>query len=155
MFLDFAAFKDASEFSAQEGIIEKSLIEMKKLATQLLNITTGEKKHNLSSFLLPKPTKEQQILILKSITSGFIDQIALKVDTHTNNSKRIPYTTQKNLDSSLYPEDYKSSTNNLEHVFIHPSSYFFRRCPPQFIAYQNLNFITRPSLFNITEIRTE
>ena len=157
MFIKYAETGNTEEFSIQERIIEKSLIEMTKLCIQLMNLITGEKSSNLTTFAIPLPNPNQEILILKAIISGFIDQIALKVDTPTTTivSKRMPYITQKHIDISLYPEDYKSSANNLEHAFIHPSSYFFRRSPPQIIAYQHLSFISRPSLLNITEVRNE
>ena len=158
VFLKFAQCSSTiEEFSLQEKIIEKSLLEMKKLTIQLLNLVTGEKKHSLTDFLIPFPSESNKKALLKSIASGFLDQIGLKVEAICNMkiSKRVPYHTQQHLDTSLIPEDYKSSGQNLAYSYVHPSSYFFRRSPPQLIAYQHLSFITRPSLINITEINSE
>lgn len=154
IFLKFIEEKDIEGFCEREKIIEKSLIEMKKLTGQLLELVAGEKKSG-EKFLdfQGTPSKAEEILILKSITSGFLDQIAWKVEVVEGKiSKRVPYSTQKPMDLSMFPVDYSA---NKSHCFIHPSSYFFRRTPPGLIAYQQLSFITRPSLFNITEVQPQ
>jgi HrpA-like RNA helicase len=155
MFLKFARTGNTQKFSEKYKVIEKSLIEVQKLSVQLMNIITETKTHNLSSFLLPYPTPNQELMILKSLVSGFIDQIALKVDLPDIVSKRVPYSIQNHLDCSLIPKDYKSSHSNPDYAYIHPSSYFYKRSPPSIIAYQSLSFVTRPSLFNVTEVRNE
>lgn len=157
LFKDSLSAEDLGKFCEEAQVVEKSLKEMQMLSIQLLDIVEGEKNHTLDSLVLSLPGRHEEISILKSITSGLIDQIAIKVQlsNSTKPSKRVPYYIQKHIDTSMYSEDYKDSTSNMEFVYIHPSSYFFSRSPPDIIAYQHLAFITRPTLLGITEVRSE
>lgn len=157
MLIDAAKANDTQSFCQKYGVIEKSVKEIFELSLQVYNILNNTKFTDFSQMNVKIPTLEEESLVQKSIVSGLIDQVCVKVYSASDNksTKHVPYLCQKHLDLSLYSEDYKRSGANLEFVFIHPSSYFFARSPPDIITYQHLVFTQRPSLLNITEVQTE
>lgn len=157
MLIDAGKSNDLQGFCEEFGVIEKSVKEIFELSLQVFNIVNESKLSQFIEMGVKSPNLDEEILVQKAIVSGLIDQVCVKVYSPGDNksTKHVPYLCQKHLDLSLYTEEYKASGANMEFVFIHPSSYFFARSPPDIITYQHLVFTQRPALINITEVQAE
>lgn len=145
------------KFCQENHVNLKSLKEVDDLALQLSEIVKGEKMKNRTKFKLSFPKGEDRENILKSLIGGFIDQIAMKIEIPDDYSsrKRIPFITSESHDISMYSDEYRKSGVNLDHCFVHPTSYLFSNAPPELIAYQHLIFTRRPCLMGITKVKPE
>ena len=157
MLTDAGKAEDLEGFCEEFGVIEKSVKEIFELSLQVFNIVNDSKLTQFSQIGVKSPCLDEEILVQKAIVSGLIDQVCVKVYSPGDNksTKHVPYLCQKHLDLSMYSEEYKASGTNMEYVFIHPSSYFFARSPPDIVTYQHLVFTQRPCLLNITDVQAE
>ena len=138
------------EFCEQFRLNLKSLREACDLAGQIWGILGH--KPDLSEFKgLVYPDERNERKVLKSIVSGFVDQVA-RIELDPNDPKpdrkSIRYVNATPIDPSLFTEQVG------DYIYIHPSSYLYRSSPPEFICYQELMFTKRPCVRNITEVDT-
>lgn len=149
--------ENLAEFCAKFGVIEKSLKEVMDLALQVYGLATEQKLKSLSELRFKQIDSNIEVRLQKSIVAGFVDQICARVFTanDTKLTRHVPYLCSKTLDPSMFSSEYLETEVNKEHVFIHPTSYFFSRSPPELLAYQHLVFTQRPSIINLTEVQTD
>ncbi|CAG9319833.1 unnamed protein product [Blepharisma stoltei] len=157
-FLKFIKINDAEkeDFCEENHLNYNKLKEVEDLSMQLLRIYKDDKTIETNEFLIPYPHRKEREQLLKCLISGFIDQVATKIDIPDDYSKtkRIPYTISTPTDTSIYPKDYAALGIKKDTFFIHPSSYLYGSYP-SLIVYQHLLFTKRPYMIGITKVKQE
>ncbi|ODV85815.1 hypothetical protein CANARDRAFT_232743 [[Candida] arabinofermentans NRRL YB-2248] len=163
--LDHIPINKREAFFENNFLRAKVMEETSKLRKQLTYIvkvnTTKESIASTSNvedkdLKLGKPSKQQIQAIKQMITSGFVDQIAVRADTIdrevkiTNNSNiiNVPYLT-------LFPSSASKQDNLDKFVYIHPSSILTKsgELPPQFLIYQSLNLGANQVANRVSKLR--
>ncbi|KAG8723348.1 putative ATP-dependent RNA helicase DHR1 [Ceratobasidium sp. 423] len=132
-------------FCRENFVRPKAMEEIHKLREQIAHIVTSafpETEKELSGAM--KPPSEHQIKLLQQIiTSGFIDQIAVRKDyiekqtgVKRNSARGVAY----------------QAIGVKEDVFIHPSSVLFAGPPPDFVAFQDVVRTSRVWLKVVTRV---
>jgi len=135
------------EFCKTHFVRHKAMEEIHKLRAQLHDIVKSNFPEEPSEFTprLPPPSHTQIKALRQMITSGFIDQIAIRSDlVEFSETKGTKYATCKNV-------PYKAMGIGGV-VFVHPNSVLFSRPPPAFIAFQDIVRTSKPWMKNLTLI---
>ncbi|QRW20054.1 Helicase associated domain (HA2) [Rhizoctonia solani] len=133
------------KFCRENFIRPKAMEEIHKLRGQIAHTVISafpETEKELSGIM--KPPSENQIKLLRQIiTSGFIDQIAVRKDyiekqtgVKRTSARGVPY----------------QAIGVKEDVFIHPSSVLFAGPPPDFVAFQDVVRTSRVWLKVVTRV---
>ncbi|CAE7122042.1 unnamed protein product [Rhizoctonia solani] len=133
------------KFCRNNFVRPKAMEEVHKLREQIAHIvasTFPETAKELSEIM--KPPSENQIKLLQQIiTSGFIDQIAVRKD-YIEKQTGVKRTSARGV---AY-----QAIGVKEDVFIHPSSVLFGGIPPDFIAFQDVVRTSRVWLKVVTRV---
>ncbi|KAH7337143.1 P-loop containing nucleoside triphosphate hydrolase protein [Rhizoctonia solani] len=132
-------------FCRENFVRPKAMEEIHKLSEQITHIVISafpETEKELSGTM--KPPSDFQIKLLQQIiTSGFIDQIAVRKDyiekqtgVKRTSARGVPY----------------QAIGVKEDVFIHPSSVLFGGSPPDFVAFQDVVRTSRVWLKVVTRV---
>ncbi|WWC66285.1 uncharacterized protein I206_100186 [Kwoniella pini CBS 10737] len=127
-------YDSSPQFCSKNFLRLKAMKEIQQLRTQISKIS----KISLDRL---KPPNEIQLKIIKQIiTSGFIDQIAIREDLITKKGGNgFTYESSRGV---KYRINNLSSFSNkgigAEGIFIHPSSILFHKSPPEFLVYSEI-----------------
>ncbi|EUC63264.1 RNA helicase [Rhizoctonia solani AG-3 Rhs1AP] len=138
--------ESAVERLCRENFVRpKAMEEIHKLREQMAHIVTStfpETEKELNGAM--KPPSEFQIKLLQQIiTSGFIDQIAVRKD-YIEKQTGVKRTSARGV---AY-----QAIGVKEDVFIHPSSVLFGGPPPEFVAFQDVVRTSRVWLKVVTRV---
>ncbi|CAE6426594.1 unnamed protein product [Rhizoctonia solani] len=132
-------------FCRENFVRPKAMEEIHKLREQMAHIvisTFPETEKELNGAM--KPPSEYQIKLLQQIiTSGFIDQIAVRKD-YIEKQTGVKRTSARGV---AY-----QAIGVKEDVFIHPSSVLFGGPPPDFVAFQDVVRTSRVWLKVVTRV---
>ncbi|CAE6510083.1 unnamed protein product [Rhizoctonia solani] len=133
------------KFCRENFVRPKAMEEIHKLRGQIAHIVISafpETEKELSG-IMKLPSENQIKLLRQIITSGFIDQIAVRKDyiekqtgVKRTSARGVPY----------------QAIGVKEDVFIHPSSVLFAGPPPDFVAFQDVVRTSRVWLKVITRV---
>ncbi|CAE6445157.1 unnamed protein product [Rhizoctonia solani] len=132
-------------FCRENFVRPKAMEEIHKLREQITHIVISafpETEKELSGTM--KPPSDYQIKLLQQIiTSGFIDQIAVRKD-HIEKQTGVKRTSARGV-------PYQA-IGVKEDTFIHPSSVLFSSSPPDFVAFQDVVRTSRVWLKVVTRV---
>lgn len=161
--LDHVPSNKRNLFLSEHFLRIKVMEEIQKLRKQVAHIValntskdTIAEKLGKAEKKLGVPTKQQIVALKQIISSGFIDQIAIRsdvLDSDIKLSKKtniigVPYTT-------LYPATQLGQDQVDPHVYIHPGSILADSgsTPPQYLVYQSLNMSSNQREGKVTKLR--
>ncbi|QRV77442.1 Helicase associated domain (HA2) [Ceratobasidium sp. AG-Ba] len=133
------------KFCRENFVRPKAMEEIHKLRQQITQIvvsTFPETGKELSGTMKP-PTEKQTKLLQQIITSGFIDQIAVRKD-YIEKRTGIKRSSARGI---AY-----QAIGVKEDAYIHPSSVIFNGPPPDFVAFQEVVRASRVWLKVITKV---
>ncbi|QRV92272.1 pre-mRNA-splicing factor ATP-dependent RNA helicase DHX15/PRP43 [Ceratobasidium sp. AG-Ba] len=135
----------ADKFCRENFVRPKAMEEIHKLRQQITQIvvsTFPETGKELSGMMKP-PSEKQTKLLQQIMTSGFIDQIAVRKDyiekrtgVKRSSARRVAY----------------QAIGVKEDAYIHPSSVLFNSPPPDFVAFQEVVRASRVWLKVVTKV---
>ncbi|GME72577.1 unnamed protein product [Ambrosiozyma monospora] len=132
------------------GKILEETVKLRKQLTYIVKVNTSKESVAVSinvsesELKLPKPSKKQVTALKQMITTGFIDQIAVRADVIDPELRISNRTTIINVPyMTLFPSR-TINTNGTQldkYVYIHPASVLTNcgELPPEYIVYQSLN----------------